>query len=69
VKDEEEAAVAARFGHVEQRELELARQEGDRIIGDLEGWLAEVGDWRSARPARAMRPLPLPAHWDVTGAT
>ena len=65
-KDEEEASVAARFGQVEQRELDLARQEGDRIVADVEGWLAHIGDWRSARPARTLQPLPLPPHWDAT---
>jgi len=64
-KDEEEASVAARFGHVETRELDVARYEGHRVVADVDGWLNEIGDWRSTRPTPEMGPLSLPENYDV----
>ena len=62
-KDEEEAEVAARFGHVSTSELALARRAGEAIIDDLDTWLRDVGDWRKFRPPVRWAPLSLPTEW------
>ena len=62
-KDEEEADVAASFGHVSTSELDMARQAGEAIIADLASWLTGVGDWRNFRPPEDWGPLTLPEEW------
>jgi hypothetical protein len=64
-KDEEEAVVAARFGHVQTQELDVARQQGEIILSDVDAWLGEIGDWRTAQPAPDMSSLMLPPWWDA----
>lgn len=63
-KDEDEAEVAARFGHVTAEELKIARGAGEVILSDLEQWLTDVGDWRGFKPEPLWRPLSLPAGYE-----
>ena len=62
-KDEEESEVAARFGHVYEEELAIARKAGEAILEDVGGWLRDLGDWRNFEPEPHWRALSLPAMW------
>lgn len=62
-KDEDEATAAVNGGHLRERELREARRVGEAILADVDGWVADVGDWSGYRAPAAWGPLELPAHW------
>jgi hypothetical protein len=59
-KDEDEAAVAVKHGHVKESELVAARCAGEAILSDQPAWLRLVGDWRGFRPRADWGALELP---------
>ncbi|MFC7580893.1 DUF402 domain-containing protein [Schaalia naturae] len=63
-KDEDEALAACGTEYLRSRDLESARQVGERIAQDPRGFLASIGDWRAFVPDSGWGPLRLPDGWD-----
>lgn len=64
-KDEDEAEAAVGTEYLRERDLEAARETGQAIARDPEGFVDAVGHWEDFRPAPGLdRPLALPDGWD-----
>jgi hypothetical protein len=62
-KDEDEAEAALSQGHLTAEDLALARATGEAILGDVDAFVRDVGDWRSFRPPETWSLPPLPGDW------
>jgi predicted RNA-binding protein associated with RNAse of E/G family len=65
-KDEDEAEAAVRTEYLRERDLEAARETGQAMARDPEGFIDAIGHWEDFRPAPGLdRPLALPDGWDA----
>lgn len=64
-KDEDEAAAAVQTEYLREQDLEAARETGEAIARDPEGFIDAIGHWEDFRPAADLRrPAVLPDGWE-----